>query len=295
MAPHCRRSLGMHECYFSVHAFQSRNGKSRLAHGTPLDPVTLRHFVAVCEEGSIARAAAARGAGRLGAEQAHRRARSRGRRAAAAAPPPRRRAHAGRRGAAGARARAAVGAGPRCAPNSVPSAWACRAACACWPARRCWPSSCPRTSAASWPCTRACASASTSASAPTSCAACAKVRPTSACCGTWPTCPACTPCPTAATTCAWPWRPSHPLARRPTLRYADTLDEVSVGVAPGGLMDQLTASPGRAARPLAGAPHPGVEHRRRLPHRRRRPGPGGAAARGWRCRTPAPDGWRWCR
>jgi DNA-binding transcriptional LysR family regulator len=34
--------------------------------------------------------------------------------------------------------------------------------------------------------------------------------------------------------------PNHPLARRPTLAYADTLDEVSVGVAPGGLMDQLT-------------------------------------------------------
>jgi DNA-binding transcriptional LysR family regulator len=33
--------------------------------------------------------------------------------------------------------------------------------------------------------------------------------------------------------------PSHPLARRPSLRYADTLDQVSVGVAPGGLMDQL--------------------------------------------------------
>jgi len=33
--------------------------------------------------------------------------------------------------------------------------------------------------------------------------------------------------------------PSHPLARRPALSYADTLDQVSVGVAPGGLMDQL--------------------------------------------------------
>lgn len=33
--------------------------------------------------------------------------------------------------------------------------------------------------------------------------------------------------------------PSHALARRPALRFADTLDEVSVGVAPGGLMDQL--------------------------------------------------------
>lgn len=33
--------------------------------------------------------------------------------------------------------------------------------------------------------------------------------------------------------------PSHPLARRPSLGYADTLDEVSIGVAPGGLMDQL--------------------------------------------------------
>lgn len=33
--------------------------------------------------------------------------------------------------------------------------------------------------------------------------------------------------------------PSHPLARRPSLRFADTLDQVSVGVAPGGLMDQL--------------------------------------------------------
>jgi len=33
--------------------------------------------------------------------------------------------------------------------------------------------------------------------------------------------------------------PSHPLARRPSLRFADTLDQVSVGVATGGLMDQL--------------------------------------------------------
>jgi len=33
--------------------------------------------------------------------------------------------------------------------------------------------------------------------------------------------------------------PSHPLARRPALHYADTLDQVSVGVAPGGLMDQM--------------------------------------------------------
>jgi DNA-binding transcriptional LysR family regulator len=33
--------------------------------------------------------------------------------------------------------------------------------------------------------------------------------------------------------------PNHPLARRPTLSYADTLGQVSVGVAPGGLMDQL--------------------------------------------------------
>ena len=28
--------------------------------------------------------------------------------------------------------------------------------------------------------------------------------------------------------------PSHPLARRPALSYADTLDQVSVGVAPAG-------------------------------------------------------------
>ena len=34
--------------------------------------------------------------------------------------------------------------------------------------------------------------------------------------------------------------PTHPLARRPSLSYAETLDQVSVGVAPGGLMDQLT-------------------------------------------------------
>jgi len=33
--------------------------------------------------------------------------------------------------------------------------------------------------------------------------------------------------------------PSHRLARRPSLQFAETLDEVSVGVAPGGLMDQL--------------------------------------------------------
>lgn len=47
---------------------------------------------------------------------------------------------------------------------------------------------------------------------------------------------------------AWPYRrdrlcvamaPSHPWARRPSLRYADTLGQDSVCVAPGGLMDQL--------------------------------------------------------
>ena len=33
--------------------------------------------------------------------------------------------------------------------------------------------------------------------------------------------------------------PSHPLARRPALRYADTLDQPSINVGPGGQMDQL--------------------------------------------------------
>lgn len=33
--------------------------------------------------------------------------------------------------------------------------------------------------------------------------------------------------------------PAHALARRPQLSYAETLDQVAVGVAPGGLMDQL--------------------------------------------------------
>jgi DNA-binding transcriptional LysR family regulator len=33
--------------------------------------------------------------------------------------------------------------------------------------------------------------------------------------------------------------PTHALARRPSLRFADTLDEASVCVAPGGLVDQL--------------------------------------------------------
>ena len=33
--------------------------------------------------------------------------------------------------------------------------------------------------------------------------------------------------------------PHHALARRSSLTYADTLDQVSVGVAPGGMMDQL--------------------------------------------------------
>jgi DNA-binding transcriptional LysR family regulator len=33
--------------------------------------------------------------------------------------------------------------------------------------------------------------------------------------------------------------PSHPLARRLALRYVDTLDQVTIGVAPGGLMDQM--------------------------------------------------------
>ena len=33
--------------------------------------------------------------------------------------------------------------------------------------------------------------------------------------------------------------PGHPLARRPSLAYADTLEQVSIGVAAGGLVDQL--------------------------------------------------------
>jgi len=33
--------------------------------------------------------------------------------------------------------------------------------------------------------------------------------------------------------------PAHALARRPSLRFVDVLDQVSIGVAPGGLMDQM--------------------------------------------------------
>lgn len=33
--------------------------------------------------------------------------------------------------------------------------------------------------------------------------------------------------------------PAHPLARRPRLSFVETLDQVTIGVAPGGLMDQL--------------------------------------------------------
>lgn len=33
--------------------------------------------------------------------------------------------------------------------------------------------------------------------------------------------------------------PGHPLARRPSLRFADTLDQASINVSPGGQMDQL--------------------------------------------------------
>ena len=33
--------------------------------------------------------------------------------------------------------------------------------------------------------------------------------------------------------------PSHPLARRKRVRFADTLDQPSVGVVPGGLLDTL--------------------------------------------------------
>ena len=33
--------------------------------------------------------------------------------------------------------------------------------------------------------------------------------------------------------------PSHPLARRKRVRFADTLEHASVGVSPGGLMDTL--------------------------------------------------------
>lgn len=47
---------------------------------------------------------------------------------------------------------------------------------------------------------------------------------------------------------SWPYRsdrlcvvmaPTHPLARRPALRFADTLEQPSIGVSPGGLLDQL--------------------------------------------------------
>lgn len=47
---------------------------------------------------------------------------------------------------------------------------------------------------------------------------------------------------------AWPYRrdrlcvamsPGHPLARRPSLRFADTLEHGSINVSPGGQMDQL--------------------------------------------------------
>jgi len=34
-------------------------------------------------------------------------------------------------------------------------------------------------------------------------------------------------------------RPSHPLARRRRLRFADTLDHASIGISPGGLVDRL--------------------------------------------------------
>jgi DNA-binding transcriptional LysR family regulator len=33
--------------------------------------------------------------------------------------------------------------------------------------------------------------------------------------------------------------PGHPLARRPSLRFVDTLDQPSINVSPGGQMDQL--------------------------------------------------------
>ena len=33
--------------------------------------------------------------------------------------------------------------------------------------------------------------------------------------------------------------PSHPLARRPSLRFAEALDHVTIGVAPGGVMNQM--------------------------------------------------------
>lgn len=45
--------------------------------------------------------------------------------------------------------------------------------------------------------------------------------------------------------------PDHPLAGRSSLRYADTLDQISIGVATGGLMDQLLR---RQAALLGGLP-----------------------------------------
>ena len=74
--------------------------------------------------------------------------------------------------------------------------------------------------------------------------------------------------------------PSHPLARRKRIRFADTFDAPSIGLAPGRHDGRDAQAPSRAARPHADAPHPGVEPRRRVPHRRRRARHRGVAARG---------------
>lgn len=88
-----------------------------------------------------------------------------------------------------------------------------------------------------------------------------------------------------------PWRsdrlvvamsPGHALARRPALRLADTLDQPSINVAPGGQMDQLLR---RQAALLGRLPAhrmqvSSIDAACRLPPGGRRPGPGHPAARG---------------
>ena len=82
------------------------------------------------------------------------------------------------------------------------------------------------------------------------------------------------------TTFAVAMAPDHALARRSGLRFADVLDQVSVGVATTGLMDRLLQRQAAFAGSYGRASNPGFKPGRRLPHRRCRPGHvGGCRAR----------------
>ena len=76
--------------------------------------------------------------------------------------------------------------------------------------------------------------------------------------------------------------PLHRFASRKRVRFADTIDEVEHRRGSRRHDGRDAPAPGGAARAHAGASHPGVEPRRRVPHRRRRARHRGVAARSHR-------------